>query len=125
MGSYENMLSEIRRAIDIPPVFKISTPHILSTLQYRGFLIRYNENRGELWVYSEGSYMPLLHWKDPDPLKIRYFGFAAYDDVVVEVAFNCKAKDLHSLIFQHKPGQIIFSSHCNIYNLFTQINLQV
>lgn len=104
MGSYENKLSEIRRAIGEAPVFKINTPEILSSVQFRGFLIRYNEKRGEIWVYSEGSYMPLLHWKDPKPLQIHYFSFSANADKEVEVAFNCKPKDIHSLIFQHTPG---------------------
>jgi hypothetical protein len=71
----------------------MNTPFILSPYQYRGFLIRFNPVTGGIWVFSEGSDLPLLHLIDPDPLQIEYIGFATWHNRVIQVAFNCRAKD--------------------------------
>ena len=104
MGSYENTQSEIRRSDWIKPDFKIRTQGIMSEHQFRGFLIRYNEKRGDLWIHSEGSEMPLLYLHDPDPFPIKFFSFSAYFGKTVQVAFNCKSKETHKLIKPYEPG---------------------
>ncbi len=90
LGSYSNTLSEIRKSKWGEAVFTLNTPGILSEQQFRGFVIKWNKKSGELWVFSEGSELPLLHWIDPDPLSVNYISFAAYTNIIVQVAFNCK-----------------------------------
>jgi hypothetical protein len=90
-------------------MFRMNTPNILSSLQFRGFLIKYNRRKGELFVHTSGSeQMPLLHWLDPHPLDIRYFSFAAYEGVLVQVAFNCKLSDNHYIITPFSPRKRLF-----------------
>lgn len=94
LGAYNNKVSEIRRGHILE--HKTNTPGILSEHQYRGFLVRYNPRTGGIDVFPEGSDIPLLHLDDPNPLMIKYFAFSTWDNRVVQVAFNCKAKDAYS-----------------------------
>lgn len=84
----------------------MNTPGILSDRQYRGFLIRYNPSTGALYVFAEGSEVPLLHVVDADPLRINYFAFATWNNRVVQVAFNCQAKDSYSSYVDDKQDEI-------------------
>lgn len=96
LGSYSNSLSEIRNSKWGESVVKMNTPGILSDQQFRGFWIKWKN--GEIWVHSEGSEMPLLHWIDDHPFPIRHFSFASYDGVILQVAFNCKISSNHYII---------------------------
>lgn len=62
---------------------------------------------GDIWVYPEGSDNLLLYWKDPEPLMIKYFSFATYHGRILQVAFNCTAKDKYSIV-QNIKGKMNF-----------------
>ncbi len=94
MGAYNNKVSEIRRGYGLEN--KMNTPGIMSDFQYRGFIVRYNPRRG-IYVFAEGYEIPLLHLVDPNPLKINYFAFSTWANRIIKVAFDCKAKDAHSI----------------------------
>lgn len=82
----------------------MNTPGILSENQYRGFVLRYNPNTGGIYVFSEGNDIPLLYLMDPNPLRINYFTFSTWDNRVIQVVFNCKAKDSYSAFVVNDPG---------------------
>lgn len=72
----------------------MNTPGIMSDQQFRGFVIHFN--RGSIYVFSEGSEIPLLHLLDPEPLEVHFFSFATWLNRVVKIAFNCQPKDSYS-----------------------------
>lgn len=47
---------------------------------------------GEIRVYIEHENNPIATWKDPSPLPIKYFGFAAYDNTLNRYFFNCRGE---------------------------------
>jgi len=57
---------------------------------------------GILVLYPEGSELPLLSWKDPNPLQIKFFSFSSYNGRLLEVAFGCKPKDIFSSVANTK-----------------------
>ncbi|ODN00610.1 hypothetical protein Ocin01_06083 [Orchesella cincta] len=106
LGSYNNRYSEIRRIKPVKVESKVSTPSIMSDLQFRGFLITYDPHLGHVSVFGEGSDVALLHFEDTnEPLQIRYFGFATWHNRVVQVAFNCVPKDSHSTVDVRQRGK--------------------
>lgn len=115
LGSYANTVSEIRRSKWGANMVQAKTPDIMSDQQFRGFLIKLDRKNGELLVYHEGSEIPLLHWVDPLPLHVQYLSFAAYDTVVVQVAFNCKipSQNVISSRKQHL-GLVSFLHVCSL-----------
>ncbi|CAG7827737.1 unnamed protein product [Allacma fusca] len=109
LGSLNNTQSEIRKSFK-SPVYKLYTKGIMSVDMFRGFLIRYNENAGELWVLSEGSEMPLLHWKDTEPIPVNFFSFSSFYQKEIQVAFNCRSWDKHELLLPTKTTVTLLSS---------------
>jgi len=105
IGSYNNKISEIRRDKPEKLEFKLNTPGILSAYQYRGFVIRYNPSEGGVSVFAEGSDLPLLHLIDPNPLQIKFFGFATWHNRITQAAFDCRAKDDHSSVARRISDQ--------------------
>jgi len=98
LGSYNNQFSEIRRTKQAQAKVKLNTPGIMTNKQWRGFVIKYNPKFGNLWVFPEGGDLPLLHWKDLEPLEISYYSFTAYRQRLLEVAYDCRPKDNYSSI---------------------------
>jgi len=109
IGGYDNKISEIRKHStnyrDSPSdiVFELKTPEILSSNQFREFLILYKREKGELIVFPASSHMPLLHWIDSEPLQINYFGFHSYNKRVILAAFNCQNPDEFSALPAFAP----------------------
>lgn len=44
---------------------------------------------GEIRVYVEHEDAPILKWTDPNPLPIKYFGFASWPSSLNRYFFNC------------------------------------
>jgi hypothetical protein len=85
----------------------------MSGVQWRGFIIRFQN--GNLTVTPEGSDVSLLQWQDPHPLPIKFFSFSSYNGRLLEVAFDCKPKDIFSSIPKAK-GQNHFIAFSFIIN---------
>ena len=87
----------------------LSTSGIMNKYLFRGFIIRYNSMSGTLSATPEGNDIPLLFWKDPEPLQVAYFGFATWQSRTILVAFDChsgeagggKKNFLNEFVFLH------------------------
>ncbi|KAJ1522772.1 hypothetical protein ONE63_001928 [Megalurothrips usitatus] len=72
IGGWQNAKSAIRKNKQKPDVAVVDTPAVLSASEPRGFWMRWTH--GDLAVGTEGSAVPFLTWKDPEPFGIGYYG---------------------------------------------------
>ncbi|CAG7827741.1 unnamed protein product [Allacma fusca] len=120
IGSFTNKRTEIRRnyidETDLRTKHIIETPGVLSSKEFRSFLIRYDKNTTKIELLMEGKSEPLLTWVDwKDHFDLRYVSFSGYNSQLkLEVAFNCTIKDETSVIYELKS--LNYTDHQIYYN---------
>uniref|UniRef100_A0A1I8NZK1 Farnesoic acid O-methyl transferase domain-containing protein n=1 Tax=Stomoxys calcitrans TaxID=35570 RepID=A0A1I8NZK1_STOCA len=74
IGGWANTKSVIRRNRQQPDVVQVATPKILSSSEYRGFWIRWQEQT--ITVGRAGESMAFMTYKDPQLFSINYVGLS-------------------------------------------------
>ncbi|XP_063226090.1 acetylcholine receptor subunit alpha-like [Bacillus rossius redtenbacheri] len=90
LGGGRNTFSEVRRSRRTSTAAAVATSDLLSAAELRGFWVRLRPS-GMLEVGERGSDLPFLFWKDPHPLRIRYFSFSTWTGVAGKFLFDCPA----------------------------------
>ncbi|KAK9728537.1 Farnesoic acid 0-methyl transferase [Popillia japonica] len=91
LGAGSNTYSTIRKGLKSLEKATKSRVGILSSAGYRSFWIR-------IWtdylieVGCEGNNTAFLSWKDDNPLKLKYFSFASYNNIPSKWFYDCKEK---------------------------------
>lgn len=73
IGGWGNSKSVIRRDQTKPEAAEVDTPQILSSGEFRGFWIKW-ENDGRVTAGREGEASPFLTYRNPSPFPIRFVG---------------------------------------------------
>lgn len=77
IGAENNALTSISKQIDGEPVAIVYEQNLLSPLKPVKIIIEVTAD-GVIQLFSSfNPYVPLISWKDPNPLKINFIGFAA------------------------------------------------
>lgn len=51
---------------------------------------------GDIRIYIEHTLTPLVEYKDPNPLKIAYFGFASYGQSMARFYYDCRGDEIYT-----------------------------
>ncbi|GJQ78580.1 hypothetical protein Trydic_g11690 [Trypoxylus dichotomus] len=91
LGAGANTFSDIRRLIRGQTKHQVKTANILSSIDYTAFWIRVWTD-GLVEVGYEGDNATFLQYKDPQPLKVKYFSFSTWNKVNARWVFDCKER---------------------------------
>lgn len=91
LGAGRNTFSDIRRYIwkrGPASRAKAFTNDLLSASELREFTISIARD-GQIEIRKSSDAIPILYWKDPDPIPISYFGFSTWNSVYGIWYFDC------------------------------------
>lgn len=63
---------------------------------------------GDIRVFIEHTQAPIIEYKDPNPLKIAYFGFSSLGQSLARFYYDCRGDEIYT------PGQL--SEYCEKYS---------
>lgn len=59
-----------------------------------GFLVRASKQSGLIEVFRNDENLPIIFWKDPEPIPVNYYSFSSWGPVVGKWMFRCKPDPL-------------------------------
>lgn len=75
---------------------------------------------GDIRIYIEHTLTAIIEHKDPNPLKIAYFGFSSYGQAMARFYYDCRGDEIYT------PSQLVqYCNHTsatqNVHNIFSPI----
>lgn len=67
---------------------------ILDAANPVGFWVSASKQSGLIEVGRNGESLPIIFWKDPEPIPVNYYSFSSWGTVISKWIFKCKPDPL-------------------------------
>lgn len=113
LGGANNTAAEIRKGPKAKGERAVMIKNAVSHNDWKGYWIRINDG-GSILVGKKEDDLPFLHWRDPQPIPIKYYSFSSWDNTVALWAHQCFRNDTRN----NKPTNDTDSSQLLSRGLF-------
>ncbi|XP_001950122.2 neuronal acetylcholine receptor subunit beta-4 [Acyrthosiphon pisum] len=95
LGGGSNTFCDIRKFDGkLTSVETVGPKKILDAANPVGFWVRASKQSGLIEVGRNGENLPIIFWKDPEPIPVNYYSFSSWGPVVGKWIFKCKPNPL-------------------------------